>query len=231
MLRRAQLLLGITIALGALPVACGSKKPAESAALGVSASVGAGSAQPSSGASPSASSSTVAGAPASASASAPPLGSVYTTDPNQVAALIAAAAAAGSAMMQNGGLGDPAETGLRAAIAKHAPGMAPEGQMAKGTLQEGGHSQFLMTLMPGKCYTIVGFSPSGQIKDLDLNLLAPPFFTLLAGQDGMNDNTAVLGKAPQPMCPFIPFAVAYKVDIFAKKGAGAFAVQALSKNK
>jgi hypothetical protein len=231
MLRRAHLLLGVTTALGFLPLACGSKKPADSASLSLSASAGGSSAQPSSSALP-ATSSSVAAPSASASSSAPPLASVYTTDPNQIAALIAAAAAAGSAMMQNGGLGgDPAEAGLRAAITKHAPAMSPEGQMAKGTLQEGGHSQFLMTLMPGKCYTIVGFSPAGQIKDLDLNLLAPPFFTMLAGQDGMNDNTAVLGKAPQPMCPFIPFAVAYKVDIFAKKGSGAFAVQALSKNK
>ena len=210
-LRRSHVLLLVTCALGALPVACGEKKPAASA----SASVGGSSSS------------------APASSSAPPHAPVFTQDPQQLAALLAAAASAGQAFMQPPGAqaGDPAETGLQKLAPQWAAGMMPEGQIAKGTLAAGGHSQFLINMAPGRCYTIIGFSPQGQIVDLDLNLLAPPFYTMLAGQDGMQGNTAVIGKAPNPMCPMLPVAVPYKVDIYAKSGQGAFAVQVFAKNK
>ncbi len=227
-LRRSHVLLLVTCALGALPVACGEKKPAASA----SASIG-GSSSSSAPASSSAPPAYASSAPPAGSASAPPLAPVFTQDPQQLAALLAAAASAGQAFMQPPGAqaGDPAETGLQKLAPQWAAGMMPEGQIAKGTLPAGGHSQFLINMAPGRCYTIIGFSPQGQIVDLDLNLLAPPFYTMLAGQDGMQGNTAVIGKAPNPMCPMLPVAVPYKVDIYAKSGQGAFAVQVFAKNK
>lgn len=162
------------------------------------------------------------------SGSAAPLGSVYTTDPNALAALLAAAAAAGSAWLGPGGaIGDPAEAGLRAAAAKYAPGMSPDGQVAKGNLAEGGHIDFVVNMEPSKCYTIVAFGAG--VVDLDVNLLAPPFYNLLAGQDGMAGPTAVIGAAPRPMCPMIPVAVPYKIDLHAKKGGGQVAAQLYSK--
>ncbi len=227
-LRRSHVLLLVTCALGALPVACGEKKPAASA----SASVG-GSSSSSAPASSSAPPTYASSAPPAGSSSAPPLAPVFTQNPQQLAALLAAAASAGQAFMQPPGAqaGDPAETGLQKLAPQWAAGMMPEGQIAKGTLAAGGHSQFLINMAPGRCYTIIGFSPQGQIVDLDLNLLAPPFYTMLAGQDGMQGNTAVIGKAPNPMCPMLPVAVPYKVDIYAKSGQGAFAVQVFAKNK
>jgi hypothetical protein len=103
--------------------------------------------------------------------------------------------------------------------------------MAKGNLAEGGHLEFLVPMQAGKCYTIVGFSPPGQVKNLDLNVLAPPFYNVLSGQDSSDDNTPVVGKGSQPMCPIIPLPVQYKVDILARKGAGNVGVRVYSKTK
>lgn len=162
-----------------------------------------------------------------ASGAAPGMGGLP-VDPN----LAGQIAAAGAALMTAGGVaGDPVEAGIKAESARSAPGMTPEGQMAKDQLAADGHKEMLITMQAGKCYTIVGFSPAGQIKDLDLRLLAPPLYNLQAGQDGTTSNTAVIGKGSNPTCPLAPFPLQYKLDIHAKVGAGAFGVQVFSKNK
>jgi hypothetical protein len=122
-----------------------------------------------------------------------------------------------------------AEQGLKAIAAKAAPGMEQDGAPIKADLKEGDHAVALVTLQPGKCYTIVGHSPSGGVKDLDIKLLAPPFFTMSAGEDKTNDNSPVIGRAPSPLCPALPLPLAYKIDAFAKKGAGRVIVQTYSK--
>ena len=132
--------------------------------------------------------------------------------------------------------GDPVELGLKAASLKHASGEQPQGQIAKGTLQEGAHQEFMVTMQPGTCYTIIGYSPLGQVKDLDLYLLAPPFYNPaipggVAGQDTTHDNTPTVGGSPHPMCPVIPLPLQYKVDIVARSGSGNVGVQVFSKPK
>jgi hypothetical protein len=176
------------------------------------------------------------GATAAASASAAPagpLGSILTTDPNQLAAIFAQAAAAGSAMLQTPGQvpGDPVELGLAASAALHAKGMTMQGQIAKANLQEGGHNAFMVTMQPGTCYTIIGFSPPGQVKNVDLHLLAPPFYNMLAGQDTTDNNQAFIGSTPNPMCPIIPLPLQYKVDIAARTGSGNVGVAVYTKAK
>jgi hypothetical protein len=158
-----------------------------------------------------------------------PLGSIVTTDPNQIAQLIAQAAQAGGAILQTPGAvpGDPVQIGLQAAAALHAKGMQPEGQTATGQLQEGQHLAFTVPMSPGKCYTLIGFSPT--IKNLDLNLLAPPFYNVLAGQDTTDNNTPVIGGGSKPMCPIIPLQMTYKVDVSARSGSGNVGVQLYSK--
>jgi hypothetical protein len=175
------------------------------------------------------------GQPAPSGSAPPPgpLGPVVTTDPNQLATLFQQAAAAGAALMQNPGAisGDPVETGIKLAATKSAPGMSPEGQMAKGNLSEGQHISFVVPMQAGKCYTIIGFSPPGGVKNLDLNLLAPPFYNILAGQDTTDDNQPIIGKGNNPMCPITPLPLQYKVDVVARKGAGQAGVQVFSKSK
>lgn len=128
-----------------------------------------------------------------------------------------------------GAAADPAALAVQAEALKAAPGMAPEGEMARGQLQEGGHLGFLVTMQPGRCYTIIGHGAG--LQELDLTLLAPPFYTMMAGQDGMSGATAIIGKGKGAMCPALPVAVPYKVDAVARKGAGSVAVQVYSKAK
>jgi hypothetical protein len=135
-------------------------------------------------------------------------------------------------MVAPGGLGgDLTDAGLKAQAMRVAPGMQPEGDQMKQTLNEGQHAVMMVTLQAGKCYTVVGFSPLGGVKNLDLNLLAPPLYLTLAGQDMTQNNTPTIGASPQPMCPVIAFPLQYKLDVFAKSGSGPVAVQLYSKAK
>lgn len=170
--------------------------------------------------------------PADPAATAPPLSTVLTTDQSQLQKMFSAAGAAPAASMAPGGsAGDPIEAGIKGVASKQAPGMQPDGPIAKGTLQEGGHLEMLATLVPGKCYAVVGFAPSGGIIDLDLHLLAPPLYNILSGEDTTDDNTPVIAKAPNPMCPAVAVSIPYKIDIFAERGSGALGVQLFSKSK
>ncbi len=124
-----------------------------------------------------------------------------------------------------------AELGVRTVGALKAPKMSAEGAAMKHTLKEGERADAVVTMQAGKCYTIVGFSPPGAIRDVDLQLLAPPFYTVSAGQDATHDATPVIGGGTSPYCPILPVPVAYKLAIVAKAGAGAVAVQVYSRTK
>jgi len=123
------------------------------------------------------------------------------------------------------------EAGLKVQALRMAPGMQPEGSELKQNLPEGQHAVMMVTMQAGKCYSIVGFSPLGGVKDLDLNLLAPPLYMTLAGQDLTHNNVPAIGASPSPMCPVIAFPLQYKLDVFARSGSGQVAVQLYSKNK
>jgi hypothetical protein len=162
-------------------------------------------------------------------ASASALAAVLTTDPAQLAAIAAAAASASPAKTQPSSAAADLAKGLSTIAIKAAPGMKADGVLATGTLKEGDHLGWSVTLAPGKCYAIIGYSPTGEIQDLDLHVLSPPFFTMLAGEDTTDDNAPVVGSAPNPMCPVVPVQMPYKIDITAQKGAGHAAVQLFSK--
>jgi hypothetical protein len=173
----------------------------------------------------------VTGPPAAASAG-PTLSTVLTTDPGQLQQIFTAAASASNASLAPGGsVGDPIESGVRGVASKAAPGMQPVAPIAKGTLQEKGHSEMMVTLEVGKCYSIVGYSPEGGVADLDLHLLAPPLYNILTGEDTTDDNMPVVAKAPNSICPAVAVPLPYKVDIFADRGSGAFGVELYSKAK
>lgn len=167
-------------------------------------------------------------APSASAAGIPGLPGVP-IDPN----LLQQITAAGAAMMGQGGgaIGDPVELGIKAAAARYAGGMQPEGQISKDNLQAGGRKEMLITLQGGKCYTIIAFSPPGQVTNVDVRLLAPPLYNMLAGQDTSKDNTAVIGAGAQALCPVVPIPVQYKLDVNAAAGQGAVGVQVFSKNK
>ena len=173
------------------------------------------------------------GAPpaAAASAASTPLAP---TDPNSLqgslsglqGALQGTLVAPGTAMPT-----DLTEAGLKTQALRLAQGMQPEGSELKQNLTEGQHAVMMVTLQAGKCYSIIGFSPLGGVKDLDLNLLAPPLYMTLAGQDLTHNNMPAIGGTPNAMCPVIAFPLQYKLDVFARSGSGQVAVQLYSKNK
>ena len=84
-----------------------------------------------------------------------------------------------------------------------------------------------VTLKPGKCYAVVGFS--SKVKDLDLYLLVAP--GILSGQDTTDDNAPVIGRAPDWMCPVAKTPIRYTLDIVADQGSGDVAVQLYSKDR
>ncbi len=127
--------------------------------------------------------------------------------------------------------GDLTDVGLKAYALKAAPGMQPDGDELKQNLTQGQHAVMMVTLQAGKCYSLVGFSAPGAVKDVDLNLLAPPLYLTLAGQDLTHNNTPAIGASPSPMCPVLAFPLQYKLDVFAREGSGTVAVQLYSKTK
>jgi hypothetical protein len=216
-------------ASGVLPAAAcgGSNKPAaapdeqaEKAALDEKGPAAAGAS-----ASPAAS---TAGAPAAPTDTpVAPLGQVLMTDSGAIQKLYDATNAAPAATLKANGStgGDALAKGVRDLAKKLPGGMKPEGPLAVGSLKEKQHLQTDVTLQPGKCYSIVGFSKN--VKDLDLYLFVPP--GILSGQDVSDDNRPIIGGAPQPMCPVSASAITYKLDIFADQGGGDVAVQLFSK--
>jgi hypothetical protein len=216
----------LLVGAGAIPAACGGKKkpPAtpptdetDSSSPADTTSAGAG-----------ASSTPDTSASASASASAPPpIGIVLFKDSDQIQKLYDAASSAPAATLDpKPKATDPLAKGIKAAAAKFAKGMTAEGAMAKGKLAEKAHLQTDITLNPGKCYVLIGFSPPKKVKDLDLQLFSAA--GALSAQDTTDDNTPVVNK-DQPLCPVTDSAVTYKVDIYSESGAGDVAVQLFSK--
>jgi len=217
--------LGAAMAVPALYGCGGAAKPADTAAEpGESASAAPAESTPASAtsAAPADSSSTAASPPDTS-----PLAQVLSTDPAEIQKIFEAASAAPAAALKpDGAKGhDPLAKGIRDAAKKLAAGMKPEGPLATGLLKEKQHLQTDVTLAPGKCYSIIGYSK--KVKDLDLYLLLPP--GLLSGQDLTDDNKPIVGGPPQPMCPVSPTAITYKLDIFADSGSGEVAVQLFSK--
>jgi len=137
----------------------------------------------------------------------------------------------GEQIMNQGGLILGEDSGLKAASVRYAPLMLPEGAAYKDSLTPGSHKAFDVTLAGNKCYTIIAYSPPGQVTNVDLHLLVPPLYNMDAGHDDSNDSTAVIGKAPAPICPFTLIPIPYRVDVHAKAGQGQVMVQVYSKSK
>ena len=126
---------------------------------------------------------------------------------------------------------DPMDVLLRANVQKLAKGMDLDGPPTKAALQEGGKTNVVVTLQPGRCYGIVAVASPGGIADIDMQLMMPPFFTVQVGKDTRTDNVALIGGTASPLCPAAMFPVPYRLDVTAKKGSGAIAIQVLSKTK
>ncbi len=144
----------------------------------------------------------------------------------------ASAAPSGSAAnLLAAGVDAALDAAIVAQATKDAPGMTAEGAAGHETLQPNGHFGMVVTLQPGKCYTIIAMSPPLQVSELDVHLFMLPL-NLESGHSPPTDkNPAVLGKGAAKTCPISPIPVPYKVDVSARKGAGRIAVAVFSKSK
>lgn len=126
----------------------------------------------------------------------------------------------------------PIDLAITAAAPKLAPKMEKEGQPGRATLEEGEHFSMMVTLAPNRCYTIIAHSPPGNVDKLEVKLFGPPLFNIEAGRSGANDkNMAVMGKGAAALCPIIPLAVPYKIDVGAAKGGGRIGVHVFARDK
>jgi hypothetical protein len=156
------------------------------------------------------------------------------TPPVQDAAPEAAPAASASALpVDMGAAVDGAiDLAIKAAAAKDAANMTQEGTSAVATVQAGQAFNQVVTLQPNRCYTIIGFSPPGQVAELELKLMAPPLYNIEAGKSGANDKAMpIIGKGKNALCPILPIPVPYRIDATAKKGGGRIGIQVFARNK
>ena len=142
------------------------------------------------------------------------------------------AGATGSVALGEAALDSAIDLAVTTAAPKLAPKMDKEGQPGRATLKEGEHFAMMVNLAPNRCYTIIANSPPGSVEKLDLKLYGPPLFNIEAGKSGANDkNMPVIGKGTAALCPIIPLAVPYKIDVAATKGAGRVGVHVFARNK
>jgi hypothetical protein len=213
----------LLVTAGLVPAACSSKKPAPPVTPTVTTDAGVEAGE--GGAWTSMGPGIEAGAPAaSGSASGAPVASGSTS--------AAPSASASAPAIAVEAIDAAIDLAVKAQGAKDAPGMTAEGQPGRQTLAEGDHFNMLVTLQPNRCYTILGFSPAGQVAQLELKLMAPPLYNIEAGRSGANDkNAPVIGRGKAALCPILPLPVAYKIDAIAKKGAGRVGIYVYAKNK
>jgi len=147
-----------------------------------------------------------------------------------------------NAFLPDGGIAPPAvapealdvaiDTAVNAQSGKVAPKMTLEGQPLKATLAQGGRANMVVTMAPGKCYTFVAFSPPGNVTQLELKLMTPPFYNVEAAKSAAGDkNMPVIGKGTASQCPISPIAVPYRIDAIATQGAGRVGVYVFSRSK
>lgn len=143
------------------------------------------------------------------------------------------AAPTGPAALGDAALDTAIDLAITTASTKSAPKMEKEGQPGRATLKEGEHFGMMVNLAPNRCYTIIANSPAGAVEKLELKLYGPaPLLTTEAGKSGATDkNLPVIGKGTAALCPVLPIAVPYKVDVAATKGAGRIGVQVFARNK
>lgn len=121
---------------------------------------------------------------------------------------------------------------VTAAAPKNAPKMADEGNALHNTLaKEGDRDSMMVTLQPGRCYTFIGASLPGQVAQLDVNVYGPPYTVPAYKSDPKDKALPMVAKGAQATCPFLPLAIAYKVEVVATKGAGRATVHVFSRAK
>lgn len=139
-------------------------------------------------------------------------------------------AATGGGTGGGAGGADPISLGIQHNASQNAPGMQPEGQMVRLTLQQGQTSEGQFQLQPGKCYTIVGASMPGVIETAVKITMPAPLTTQVLGQNasGPNPMPVVWGGGNCYRTPS-PIAMPVRLEVTMVSGAGAVGLQPYAK--
>lgn len=198
------------LALGALTMACGGKdEPPPNSAYN-------GQQQPPNG-----------GIPGADPTTTPPAGTGTAPTGTQPAA----GGVTGTAQVIDANTAAVASGALATEASKNAPGAVAEGPLMAGSFQTAQNLEQIITMQPGKCYTVIGSSVG--IPEFMITAAAVSPLPGLAAQFGEAKSVASLAGSvgvlgPKDKClklALIPIPVQAKITITATKGAGLLAAQ------
>ena len=112
---------------------------------------------------------------------------------------------------------------------KDAKGMKKEGETMGANLQEGQTMEQVVTLLPGKCYTVVGLSmPLVQDMSIHMSPVIPlPGAPALGVLSQSQTSGTQVSMAPMPSCytNLLPMPMQAKIVVTAKSGSGPVGAQ------
>jgi len=112
--------------------------------------------------------------------------------------------------------GDALAATLYERAQRFARNLEPAGDIERGTVRRGAHSEHFFVAEPGRCYQVFGAGAAG-IRDLDLLLFDPEM--VLVQQDAAPDPMPMLGLTT-PICA--RQGVRYRVRVRAFRGEGEY---------
>ena len=128
-------------------------------------------------------------------------------------------------------MGAAAQPILNQLAVTEAPGATPLGSAAVGMFQPGQQLETLVTMQPGKCYSVLAVGLPG-VTEVNVQLVAAtpiPGLSPVLAQDQTSGAQAVLGKSPNCYKWALPLAGSVKVITSVAAGQGVTAIQVYEK--
>jgi len=226
---RSLLFVIVAASIGALPLACGPKKPAENGfsngGYGGTGYAGTGGYA---GGTAGYSGGTAGNAGGTAGYSGGTAGTGGTTgNPTDIFANLGSML---GAVLGGSGPNDAIALGIQGSAAQNAAGMQPAGSAVRLNLQQGQTSEGQFTLEPGKCYTLIGASNPGVIETSIKVTMPAPLQTQVLGQNasGPNPMPVVWGGGNCYRSP-APIAMPVRLEVTMGMGAGQIGIQPYAK--
>jgi hypothetical protein len=160
----------------------------------------------------------------------PALGSIVgdkTTLENLISGALAGSAATVGPLL--GGEIVPLQEGIKMRAPTEAKGMKPSGELMSARLATDGHAQARLSLLPGRCYTVVGFGGPGVFV-FQINLMtSPPLAPQVLAQSAADGPHPTVGAHDACIKHNYPLPMQVQVDMHVVRGQGMVAAQAYMK--
>jgi hypothetical protein len=160
----------------------------------------------------------------------PPLGAILgdqTTLENIISGALAGSAATMGTFL--GGEIVPLQEGIKIRAQTDAKGMKPTGELMSARLGTDDHAQAPVSLVRGRCYTIVGFGGPG-VFIYEINLMtSPPLAPQVLAQSGAGGPHPTVGANEKCISHNYPLPMQVQVDMHVARGQGMVAAQVYSK--